>query len=58
MLTNNMRAMAVQLAQVIPGCITIWKWDAARQQWLGHVAGSGLYNFATKTGEAYVVETE
>jgi len=42
------------LAQDIPNCTAIWKWDAASQTWSGHPAG-GPNDFAVEVGQPYLI---
>jgi hypothetical protein len=46
---------AEQVAQNIPNCTVIWKWDSALQQWYGHNKGTPLRNFAVTPGQAYLI---
>jgi len=45
---------AEELAQEVPNCTAIWKWDASTQSWVGHPLG-GPNNFAVQAGAAYLV---
>jgi len=42
------------VAQDIPNCTGLWKWDAAAQAWSGHAKG-GPNNFAVSVGDALLV---
>jgi hypothetical protein len=45
---------AEQLAQDIPNCTAIWRWDGVSQTWSGHPLG-GPNNFAVVGGGAYLI---
>ena len=47
-------ADAEALAQAIPHCAAVWRWNAAGQGWSGHPAG-GPNRFDLSVGEAYLV---
>jgi PKD repeat protein len=42
---------AEKVAQEVPNCDTIWKWDGPGQGWVGHPIGVGFNNFAVKPGD-------
>jgi len=45
---------AEELAQDVPNCVAVWKWDASAQSWVGHPKG-GPNNFAVEVGAAYLI---
>ena len=45
---------AEELAQDIPNCLAVWKWDVSTQSWIGHPTG-GPTDFAVEVGKAYLV---
>jgi len=45
---------AEELAQEVPNCTAIWKWDALSQSWVGHPLG-GPNNFAVEVSRSYLI---
>jgi hypothetical protein len=48
-------ASAELVAQDIPACTGVWRWNAVVQNWSGHPRGSGVNNFGVSAGDALLV---
>jgi hypothetical protein len=54
---NDLRMTnAEAMAQYIPQCQGIWRWESSSQQWQHHVRGSSGNNFPINTMEGFFIE--
>lgn len=49
---------AEKLADEIPNCDTVWRWDRVKNGYDGHPAGTGINNFEVVPGRAYYVNVK